>query len=203
MDHMGYVQENAGSGNETSATGNYPDPARGKKRSLAAVKSGSTFREMSIDQEARSVALELGLLSLNSDTPQKHYLGSSSGSLFAPLFLTKKSGKTLVADAQSVGSSQDAYGRKETPQAKSGIPTTSHTLNIKNAPDALYEQLRKVCLATLLSYYRILLMFRTRTYHLVTSAASSWIDSLVTCILITLSSIGPPSIVRWTLCMNV
>lgn len=52
--------------------------------------------------EARSVALDLGLLTLNSDSRQTHYLGTSSGRLFTSLIgagspetpLSARSGKT-------------------------------------------------------------------------------------------------------------
>lgn len=52
--------------------------------------------------EARSVALDLGLLTLNSDSRQTHYLGTSSGRLFTSLIgagspeaaLTARSGRT-------------------------------------------------------------------------------------------------------------
>ncbi|KAG9249811.1 uncharacterized protein F5Z01DRAFT_441282 [Emericellopsis atlantica] len=36
-------------------------------------------------ERARTIAMNLGMLSLNSDFPQKHYLGSSSGRLFTDL----------------------------------------------------------------------------------------------------------------------
>lgn len=38
-----------------------------------------------LSAKARSVAIDLGMLSLQSDSRQKHYLGSSSGLLFAKL----------------------------------------------------------------------------------------------------------------------
>ena len=42
----------------------------------------------SLEQDTRSVALGLGFLSLNSDSRQLHYLGSSSGSLLASMVQT-------------------------------------------------------------------------------------------------------------------
>jgi hypothetical protein len=50
-------------------------------------------RESSVEQDTRSVALDLGLLSLNSDSRQLHYVGSSSGSLFASLVRAGASSK--------------------------------------------------------------------------------------------------------------
>lgn len=50
-----------------------------------ATSHGPSSRDSSVEQDTRSVAIDLGLLSLNSDSQQLHYVGSSSGSLFASL----------------------------------------------------------------------------------------------------------------------
>jgi hypothetical protein len=57
--------------------------SNGSKRPHSAVDELETDRPFS--DEARSVAIDLGMLSLNSDSRQKHYLGSSSGLLFTRL----------------------------------------------------------------------------------------------------------------------
>ncbi|RDW61670.1 hypothetical protein BP5796_11562 [Coleophoma crateriformis] len=121
------VQEHA-----TSASGVgsavHPDPTvRGTKRPLAAMDVESPFRVESIDQDARSVALELGLLSLNSNSRQVHYLGSSSGSLFAPLLFPRKSGTSLWTDPSRLGSSRDTSSGKARMEAQPGMHTASHT----------------------------------------------------------------------------
>ncbi|KIW08195.1 hypothetical protein, variant [Verruconis gallopava] len=55
----------------------------GHKRSLPRENEQESERPLS--EEARSVAFDLGMLSLNSDSRQTHYLGSSSGRLFTSL----------------------------------------------------------------------------------------------------------------------
>ncbi|KAF5689538.1 pyrimidine pathway regulatory 1 [Fusarium circinatum] len=54
-----------------------------RKRSAEA--SGHSDQDESFPERAHSVAVNLGMLSLNIDFPQKHYLGSSSGLLFTNL----------------------------------------------------------------------------------------------------------------------
>ena len=48
-------------------------------------RSTSSDNEESLQEGAHSVAVNLGMLTLNSDSSQKHYLGSSSGILFSNL----------------------------------------------------------------------------------------------------------------------
>ncbi|KAM0545333.1 hypothetical protein ACHAPJ_011405 [Fusarium lateritium] len=54
-----------------------------RKRSAEA--SGQFNEDESFTERAHTVAVNLGMLSLNIDSPQKHYLGSSSGLLFTNL----------------------------------------------------------------------------------------------------------------------
>ncbi|KAL4999930.1 hypothetical protein BDV10DRAFT_183803 [Aspergillus recurvatus] len=57
-----------------------------RKRPHAAIQaSGSNPSDPAPAAEARSVAVDLGMLSLHSDSRQKHYLGSSSGLFFTNL----------------------------------------------------------------------------------------------------------------------
>ncbi|KAF5547600.1 pyrimidine pathway regulatory 1 [Fusarium phyllophilum] len=60
-----------------------PVPTVSRKRS--AEVSGQSDQDESFPERAHSVAVNLGMLSLNIDSPQKHYLGSSSGLLFTNL----------------------------------------------------------------------------------------------------------------------
>ncbi|CZR52007.1 uncharacterized protein PAC_01884 [Phialocephala subalpina] len=73
---------------EASGTSN---SMRGQKRPLSTIQ-GPSSRETSVEQDTRSVALDLSLLSLNSESRHIHYLGSSPGSLFASLFQARKNG---------------------------------------------------------------------------------------------------------------
>lgn len=52
------------------------------KRSHSTMESDAS---LPVSANARSVAIDLGMLSLQSDSRQKHYLGSSSGLLFTKL----------------------------------------------------------------------------------------------------------------------
>lgn len=52
------------------------------KRSRSTMESDAS---LPVSASARSVAIDLGMLSLQSDSRQKHYLGSSSGLLFTKL----------------------------------------------------------------------------------------------------------------------
>ncbi|KAL4812531.1 fungal-specific transcription factor domain-containing protein [Aspergillus spinulosporus] len=62
------------------------EPTLSRKRPHAAIQaSGSEPSDSAPAAEARSVAVDLGMLSLHSDSRQKHYLGSSSGLFFTNL----------------------------------------------------------------------------------------------------------------------
>jgi len=52
----------------------------------------------SLQEGAHSVAVNLGMLSLNSDSSQKHYLGSSSGLLFSNLIGASPSSQEATPD---------------------------------------------------------------------------------------------------------
>jgi hypothetical protein len=58
---------------------------RSSLKRRAESSSQATGSDGAIFQKAYSVAKDLGMLSLNSDSSQKHYIGSSSGLLFANL----------------------------------------------------------------------------------------------------------------------
>ncbi|KAJ3540161.1 hypothetical protein NM208_g5185 [Fusarium decemcellulare] len=78
-------------GNEDGETSITPTPTASSpalqriSRKRSADVSGQPDHDGSFPERAHSVAVNLGMLSLNSDSPQKHYLGSSSGLLFTNL----------------------------------------------------------------------------------------------------------------------
>jgi len=112
------------------------DP-RGRKRPLSNLYAPEN-RETSVEQDTRSVALDLGLLSLNAESRQVHYLGSSSGSLFASLLQTRTRGGSQFEDKMRDSSeARDIHG--------GDIQTgSSHAEELRKVVQSLYEQLRKV-----------------------------------------------------------
>lgn len=193
VDHIGNAQHRIGSVNGATVEENQSDPARGTKRTLEAVNFDSGLQDKSIDHDARSVALELGLLSLNTDSRQMHYLGSSSGTLFAPLFLTKKSG--MSPHAENLDLSRGGQSGKDMRSVKSGKSDAPTTLANQKAAEASFEQLRKVR-TTNADWNFMILMMIDRFCQLGRSVRSSWNDSSFTCIPTTLSCIVLRSIVR-------
>ncbi|KAL3478841.1 hypothetical protein BJX99DRAFT_96977 [Aspergillus californicus] len=63
-------------------------PSRKRPHTALQGSDSSQVSDPAPAAEARSVALDLGMLSLHSDSRQKHYLGSSSGLFFANLIGT-------------------------------------------------------------------------------------------------------------------
>jgi hypothetical protein len=86
--------------------------------------------------EARSVALDLGLLTLNSDSRQTHYLGTSSGRLFTRLIGTRS------PDAAG-GASADRSSGSSSVQKPSKFGVYAHTKLRKESCQQLYATLRK------------------------------------------------------------
>ncbi|GME37064.1 uncharacterized protein LTHEOB_3319 [Neofusicoccum parvum] len=79
---------------------------RGIKRSHAAptLEHGQSA---SVEQSARTMALHLGLLSLDVNSSQVHYLGSSSGSLFTPMLQANRDDPDPLFSTSSHESSMD------------------------------------------------------------------------------------------------
>lgn len=71
------------------ATGPGHNVRQAAKRTHEAVANSD--HEDALPEGAHSVAVNLGMLSLNSDSSQKHYLGSSSGLLFSNLIAASPS----------------------------------------------------------------------------------------------------------------
>lgn len=127
----------------------------------AAITHGPSSRESSVEQDTRSVALDLGLLSLNSDSRQLHYVGSSSGSLFASL-VQAGSSRSRLQTTTSPYEVDSSIG-----QAVDSDSSLSSTGPGNGNISRVYELLRNV--STL--YIRIiaLLILPCRTCHLVTT----------------------------------
>jgi hypothetical protein len=88
--------------------------------------------------EARSVALDLGLLSLGSDSRQLHYLGSSSGRLFTSLI---GMGSPETTAEGGVGATPSSLS-KASPSGKPG--PFAQAKRQKEASRLVYKILRKV-----------------------------------------------------------
>ncbi|KAH7126635.1 fungal-specific transcription factor domain-containing protein [Dendryphion nanum] len=105
-------------------------PTIPNKRTYASI--ADPMNQDSFGEEARSVALHLGLLTLNSDSRQTHYLGTSSGRLFTSL---------IGAD------SPDTIPRRSASVTSSVSPGYSgpfaYTKRAKDSCRMLYDSLRK------------------------------------------------------------
>lgn len=81
------------------------DTASPSKRAFDVTQEQTQSQEQPFTTEARSVALDLGLLSLGSDSRQLHYLGASSGRLFTSLIGLGSPETTTQAPASNTPSS--------------------------------------------------------------------------------------------------
>ncbi|KAL6922886.1 hypothetical protein FSST1_000160 [Fusarium sambucinum] len=87
----------------------------------------------SVPERVHSVAVNLGMLSLNSDSPERHYLGSSSGLLFTNLIGASPS--SAASTPQCVGDNTNAGG--------SEWQDTDKISDYKTYYEALYASLQK------------------------------------------------------------
>jgi hypothetical protein len=108
------------------------------KRTFDATQEDAQPQEQPFATEARSVALDLGLLSLSSDSRQLHYLGTSSGRLFTSLIGLGSS----EATAQARASNTPGVYSQPSPSGKPG--PFAHARRLKEACRLVYETLRKV-----------------------------------------------------------
>lgn len=69
----------------TPSSSTLQQPREGGLLKRTAEVSNISDHDESFPEKAHSVAVDLGMLSLNADSSQNHYLGSSSGLLFANL----------------------------------------------------------------------------------------------------------------------
>ncbi|PVH85582.1 hypothetical protein DL98DRAFT_48820 [Cadophora sp. DSE1049] len=120
---------------EPTQSSSISDP-RGRKRPLSNLYAPAN-RETSVEQDTRSVALDLGLLSLNAESRQVHYLGSSSGSLFASLLQTRTRGGSPFEEVM-----RDASEAHDGQGGDNQIGS-SHAEEVRKVVQSLYEQLRK------------------------------------------------------------
>lgn len=81
---------------------------RGIKRSYA-TPSQEHGPNTSVEQSARSMALHLGLLTLDVNSSQVHYLGSSSGSLFTPMLQANREDAGALPSASSHETSDGSH----------------------------------------------------------------------------------------------
>lgn len=120
-----------------------PFPNHGFKRPLSSIPAQSN-QVSSVEEDTRSVALGLGFLSLNSDSRQSHYLGSSSGSLLASLVRTETAHKS---DFDGSRGSTTSLEIDDTLGAKSQSSTELNRVHfdiLRTSINGLYAQLRKV-----------------------------------------------------------
>lgn len=69
----------------TPSSSTLQQPRESGQLKRTAEVSNMSDHDESFPEKAHSVAMDLGMLSLNADSSQNHYLGSSSGLLFANL----------------------------------------------------------------------------------------------------------------------
>lgn len=86
--------------------------------------------------EARAVALDLGLLTLNSDSRQTHYLGTSSGRLFTRLI-------GAGSPDAAVGAGSDRSAGSSSIHNSSKFGAYAHAKRLKESCRLLYDTLRK------------------------------------------------------------
>ncbi|KAK0121939.1 hypothetical protein ONS95_010213 [Cadophora gregata] len=139
---MGDFQQSMGSLSGQTMEEISPAPPKGTKRTLEATTFDSSLQDKSVHEDARSVALELGLLSLISDSRQMHYLGSSSGTLFASLFLSNQPGTGPTSESFP-HSPNGSNGEVQHGIDKATPPALISPANQKNIEE-LFEQLRKI-----------------------------------------------------------
>lgn len=114
------------------------DTASPPKRTFAATQEQVSPQDQPFATEARSVTLDLGLLSLSSDSRQLHYLGTSSGRLFTSLIglaSPERLAQARAGNTPSVYSQPSTFGKP--------VPF-AHSKRLKESCKLVYETLRKV-----------------------------------------------------------
>lgn len=122
---------------ETKSLG-VEDTASLSKRTFDVTQEQTQLNEQPFTTEARSVALDLGLLSLGSDSRQLHYLGTSSGRLFTSLIGLGLPETTIPAAASNAPSSLSQ------PSAHGKSAPFAYAKRQKEASRLVYDILRKV-----------------------------------------------------------
>ena len=129
---------------------------RGEKRQLSSLYD-SSGRITSVEDDTRSVALDLGLLSLNSESRQVHYLGSSSGSLFASLFQARKGGENLSGTLPNKGPQNILRSHEDNYHSTDNLAAL-HLDQVRKPVDKLYARLQEV---PCLNVEKVITNFRT------------------------------------------
>lgn len=116
----------------------------GLKRPISSIQDPSN-RESSVEQDTRSVALDLGLLSLNTDSRQLHYLGSSSGSLLASLVQAGTANYPNRSGSKGTSPLQEVDDSAKVNNETSNTAFNSVQFDVmRTTISSLYAQLRKV-----------------------------------------------------------
>lgn len=124
------------------------DIASLSKRTFDVTQEQAQLHEQPFTTEARSVALDLGLLSLGSDSRQLHYLGTSSGRLFTSLIGLGLPETTTQAPMRNTPKSLS----QPSPYGKSG--PFAYAKRQKEASRLVYDILRKVKLLVVTDKWR-------------------------------------------------
>lgn len=115
------------------------DPARlaTGKRSYDSLEEPTLEQPLSV--EAHSVAMDLGMISLHSDSRQKHYLGSSSGLLFMKLIGVGAAVQPSSPSsfAPTTASSRNIISRHR-PREDTYYPLYSNLKKVSNTAKLLY-----------------------------------------------------------------
>lgn len=110
------------------------NPSLTSKRQYSSISDPPPQEEFA--DEARSVALDLGLLTLNSDSRQTHYLGTSSGRLFTSLI--------GAVSPETVARAPVAKTPRQPSFSSPGRPGPfAHAKRTKESCRMVYESLRK------------------------------------------------------------
>jgi hypothetical protein len=94
-----------------------------------------------VEQDTRSVAIDLGLLSFNSDSQQLHYVGSSSGSLFASLVQAGANSSKFSRSKATTSSEEIDSARRQGDESAANVNLVDM---MKEDISSAYAQLREV-----------------------------------------------------------
>lgn len=114
------------------------DGDQNSKRRFSAMSEAEAETERPFAEEARSVAFDLGMLSLNADSRQTHYLGSSSGRLFTSLI-------GVPASSSAESPSDKGHPSPSGSTIPSRLGQFASAKQYKLACRQLYTLIRRVC----------------------------------------------------------
>jgi hypothetical protein len=99
-------------------------------------------KERHFSDQVRSVAIDLGMLSLNTDSRQRHYLGSSSGLLFTRLIEADNDPRTRTPQSMQGGMQTSGEWEGLIPEKRSRF--IGHARPMKQTHQWLYNKIRSV-----------------------------------------------------------